>query len=539
MAVQVLFTRGYASPELIRAFLNEDTLHDPDSLLGMDRAIGRIRRAVSQGETIATHGDFDVDGVTSTAVLTEGLRAAGSKVIPFIPLRATTGYGVHRSAVETLAAAGVTLIVTGDTGTRAVEAVARAAELGIDVIVTDHHLPGDVLPAAHALVNPHQAQCPYPFKDLSGCGVAWKLIAALGREGLLSGCAPADLLDLVALGTIVDVSPLVGENRWLVRRGLKRLAESQRPGIRALLANATRDGGTRLDERTVAFTIGPRLNAAGRMGNAATALELLMTRDSARAGELVTALEELNVERQQLTERVMIAARDQAERLAGDPILVLRGQDWPGGVLGLVASRIAEEYRRPAVIVELGLEVCRGSARSPAGLDLVALLGTCAGLMIEFGGHAQAAGFSVRTDNLDALAERLVAGCAGQPDHSQEPVVADYLLAEEELTWSLHQGLNALRPFGQSNAQPIFLSERLRVIEARPVGVGGKHLRLRLRVGRQTLTGFGPNLGNMASALSDAGSADALYALESSTWNGNDSLELRLQDVRPRAVSVN
>lgn len=535
VAVQVLHTRGLETPEAIRAFLALDSLHDPLTLLGMDRAIARLRRAIESGELIAAHGDFDVDGVTATAVLVEGLTAAGARVIPFIPVRVATGYGVHASAIDKLAAQGVTLIVTGDTGTRAIEAVQRASELGIDVIVTDHHLPGDTLPAAVALVNPHQAECPYPFKQLSGVGVAWKLVDALSRQLPLDGIASEDLLDLVALGTIVDVSPLLGENRSLVRRGLARLGKSTRPGIRALISQATRDGGASFDERTVAFTLGPRLNAAGRMDSADLALELLLTKDHSRAFDIVRQLEEKNLLRQRLTEEVLGPAREQAALLAGEghPLLVIRGRDWSGGVLGLVASRISEEFGRPTLIVDVGTDSCRGSGRCAAGVDLVALLGGCADLLIEFGGHAQAAGFAVLPDRLDAFAERILAACADHPDVSLAPVVADHRLAESALDWPLYNALRALRPFGNANPAPLFLTETLRLLEARPVGAGNKHLRLRLRFGRQTLTAFGPNLGDRAALLAGAPAVDALFNLESSTWNGLDSLELRLQDVRP------
>ena len=537
VAVQVLYTRGLASPDEIRAFLSSDVLHDPFCLHGMDRAVARVRRAIEVGELVAAHGDFDVDGVTATAVLVEGLAAAGARVIPFIPARAATGYGLQPSAIEKLAAEGVTLIVTGDTGTRAVGAVRRAAELGVDVVITDHHLPGETLPASVALVNPHQSDCLYPFKELSGVGVAWKLVDALTRQLPLRGIAAEDLLDLVALGTIVDVSPLVGENRALVRRGLPRLASSTRPGIRALIAQSTRDGGVALDERTVAFSLGPRLNAAGRMESADIALDLLRTADHAHALDLVRQLDEKNVLRQRLTEEVLGAAREQAAlgAQAGHPLLVVRGEGWPGGVLGLVASRLSEEFNRPALIVDVGSDACRGSARG-AGVDFVSLFNGCADLLIEFGGHAQAAGFALVPSHLDAFADRLRAACADRPDPSLQPVVADHALAETELDWPLYNALRALRPFGHANPAPLFLSERVRLIEARPVGAMGKHLRLRLRFGRQTLTAFGPNLGSRAAALGGSPTVDALFHLESSTWNGLDSLELRLQDVRPATM---
>ncbi len=534
VAVQVLFSRGLVSPLAIQEFLHSGTLHDPFALLGMDRAIARLRQAISRREIVAVHGDFDVDGVTATVVLSEGLRSAGIRVISYVPGRSATGYGLTAATVDQFAAAGVSLIVTCDTGSRAVEAVAHARSLGIDVIITDHHLTGPSLPDAVALVNPHQPGCPYPCKDLSGCGVSWKLVQALGYSGLLSGLVPDDLLDLVALGTIVDVSPLSGENRRLVQRGLRRLNEAPRPGIRALLAR----GGGAIDERTVAFSIGPRLNAAGRMSCADLALELLATRDAHRAAELVRQLDQMNAERQALTEQVLLAAREQAI-LAGDqPILVVRGQAWPGGVLGLVAARLTDEFRRPAIIVDVGSDACRGSARGLPGFDLVSLLDGCADLLIEHGGHAQAAGFAVLPCHLDRLVDRLLSACAGTPDESAAPIVADGLLSEGDLSWAVFNGLSCLRPFGHSNPHPLFLAERLRLLEARPVGAGGKHLRARLRAGRLTFTAFGPNFGSHAGFLAGTPHLDVLFSLESSTWNGNESLELRLQDARPSSAAV-
>lgn len=542
IAAQVLYNRGLTTATAVRAFLATDlTPHDPRGLYGTDRAVARLRRALADGETIAVHGDFDVDGVTATAILTEGLRAAGATVIPFIPLRSITGYGVHPSAVERLAEAGARVIVTGDTGTRAVEAVRHAATLGVDVIVTDHHLPGDDLPNAVAIVNPQQEHCSYPFKHLSGAGVAWKLVQALALEGLLDVADSESLLDLVALGTIVDVSPLHGENRLLVQRGLRRLAETPRPGIRALIAHATAGREPRpMDERTVAFTIGPRLNAVGRMDDAALALELLLTRDEVRAYELVQVMEAKNSERQQLTERVLVAARAQAAEVAHQPVLVLRGEDWPSGVIGLVAARIAEEYRRPAFVVDVRPDACRGSGRSVDGFDLVEALTGCSDLLLEFGGHAQAAGFALRPDHLDALVARLVDAAAAQQialADAFEPIFADYHLAQHELDWPLHSALTALRPFGAGNAEPLFLSSGLKLLECRAVGAG-KHLRTRVRFGQQVVTGFGPELGGRAHELARAGQMDALYTIQVSSWNGNTSLELRLKDARPAELAV-
>jgi single-stranded-DNA-specific exonuclease len=535
VVVQVLFNRGLATAPAIRAFLRaDDEIHDPYLLSGMDRAIVRLRRALARGELVAVHGDFDVDGVTATAVLAEGLRSAGGRVLPYVPLRTTTGYGVHASAIEKLAAEGATLLITGDTGTRSIEAVERAGALGLDVIITDHHVPGAELPPALALLNPKQEACPYPFKALSGVGVAWKLVQALAQEGLLGRPQADDLLDLVALGTIVDVSPLLGENRALVRRGLARLAASPRPGIRALLAQPGVSAyRPRIDERTVSFWIGPRLNAAGRMDDAALALELLLTRDSERAAALVQLLERKNAERRLLTDAVWQQARRQAEGMAREPVLILQGEGWPAGVIGLVAARIAEEFGRPAFVIDVGAEACRGSARSVDGFNLVDVLTACADLLIEYGGHTLAAGFAVRRERLEALAARLLEAGMRLGRAEPGPVVADYELGETELDWALYRALALLRPFGAGNQEPLFASRQVPLLDARAVGADGKHLRTKLRFGRQVLTGFGPNLGAHAGALRPGSRVDALYALDVSTRDGIESLELRLHDIRP------
>jgi|SRR5581483_6193838 len=535
---QILYQRGWREPEAMRAFLEAEQapLHDPRLLAGIDRAIVRLRRALQAGETIAVHGDFDVDGITACAIIAAGLeagfQAAGSsgRIVPYLPLRSATGYGVHPSAIERLAAEGASLVVTGDTGTRALEAAQRAAELGVDLIVTDHHLPGDAVPAAVAVINPHQPHCPYPFKLLSGAGVAWKLIHALALEGLLGAFDAETLLDLVALGTIVDVSPLVGENRTLVRRGLRRLVSCPRPGIQALLAQSGSHRGV-IDERTIAFSLGPRLNAAGRMDDARLALDLLTTTDPVQAAALAQQLEAQNAERRRLTEQVLIEARAQAAALGDRPVLVLRGTGWPGGVLGLVAARIADEYRRPAVVVEVGPEACRGSARSVDGFDLVGALATCADLLIEYGGHAAAAGFAVQPQRLDTVIERLLAAAAAHPFAEPAPPVADCALLETEVDWALHKALGRLGPFGAGNPPPLFASEGVRLLEARAVGASGAHLRVRCRFGKQVLTAFGPEMGRLAPRLRAAGAADLLYTLEVSSWSGDPSLELRLHDV--------
>ena len=400
---RVLAARGCTDPAEVQALLGAGAeLSDPFLLRDMDKAVARIEQAVENEETIVIYGDYDVDGISATAILYECLSSMGAHVRCKLPTRGT-GYGLTRPALESLAEKGFKLVVTVDNGISAIEEAACAKELGLDLIVTDHHLPGETLPDAVAVVDPKRADDESPFKDLCGAGVAFKLCAAL------EGCEPADLLEmygeLVALGTVADVMPLVGENRTLVREGLALLQDTMRPGLQALMENAG-VAGKPVTADTVSYSLAPRLNAAGRMDNAAVALKLLLCTDEAQAAGIAARLAEINTERQQTEQEVFAAAQ---KTLEADParqrdrVLVVSGEDWHPGVIGIVAARLMEKYNRPAIVISLQNGEGRGSGRAPDPFDLHGALAGCTQYLTRFGGHAAAAGVEIEEEKLPAV----------------------------------------------------------------------------------------------------------------------------------------
>ena len=400
LVVQILYNRGVTSPNQVADFLNSNPpIRNPlgtPKLKGLDKAVARLRRAIQQREPVAVYGDYDVDGVTATALLTQTLTALGADARPYIPDRVDEGYGLNKEALGKLHGEGVRVVVTVDCGIRSPQEVAFGSDLGLDLIVTDHHSVATDVPPALACINPKQNDCPYPFKDLAGVGLAFKLAQALLLvERWTKGQAPLsddDLLDLVALGTVADLAPLVDENRALVQRGLIRLNAAPRAGIAALMqASGARPGA--VDATTIGYTLGPRLNAAGRIEHAMAAYRLLITDDAAQARELAVELDQRNRERQRLTRETHDKARELA--LAGDPttpLLFAADPNFRAGVVGLAASRLTEEFYRPSIVVEQGQVESRGSCRSIPEFHITRALDECAELLIRHGGHAAAAG---------------------------------------------------------------------------------------------------------------------------------------------------
>lgn len=543
MVVQVLYNRNVREPASVQRFVAQDVpLHDPFDLKGMDAAVERIAHAVRCGERIAVYGDFDADGVTSTALLTQTLRALGATVAPYIPDRVDEGYGLNAEALEKLAERGAALILTVDCGIRSVEEVAHGCRLGLDVIVTDHHSVGPMLPPALAVINPKQPGCPYPFKELAGVGVAFKLAQALLRAAPAVGedsdsLREEHLLDLVALGTVADVAPLLDENRSLVQRGLAQLAAPWRKGVQALMAKAG-VRPERVSSTAIGFVLGPRINAAGRLGSAMLAYHLLMTRDRATANRYAEQLDQLNRERQRLTLEATELAREQVLGQAGETphLLFAVSSRFLAGIVGLVAGRLVDEFYRPAVVVEWGQEESRASCRSIAEFHVTRALDECADLLVRHGGHAAAAGFTVRTENLPALRERLQR-IARRELAETEPTPG--LEIDAELTlgpdlYHLYDQLAVLQPFGEANPEPVFVSRGLQVGQRQAVGQEGQHLKLAVSDGQVWWDAIAFRRGAEVDQLPDR--VDLAYQLDLNEWNDQKRLQLIVQDWRPTSL---
>jgi single-stranded-DNA-specific exonuclease len=547
LLAQVLYNRGFTTPEEATRFLHADDPANGQMLgfkgkkLAIDQALARIRRAIKSGERIVIYGDFDADGVTSTALLVQVLKALGANVAPYIPHRVDEGYGLNAEALLKLARTGAKLVITVDCGIRSVEEVEDGKACGLDIIVTDHHSLGPDLPKAFSVINPKCDDCEYTEDMLAGVGVAYRLAEALLTiEGNARRNKPLptsdDLLDLVAIGTVADLAPLDRpENRALVRRGLDILNNTKRPGIRALMEVAGLRSGTILAMH-IGFALGPRINAAGRLDSADTALDLLLTEDESEAIGLAQKLQSLNAQRQELTRNAQEVIRQQLESdgLLDAPLIFAGDSDFKPGIVGLVAGRLTEEFYRPTVVMEYGEEESRASCRSIPEFDITSALDKCAGLLVRHGGHAQAAGFTVKNENIPALKAQLMDLAHGAL-HGQElkpRLEIDAVVSAESLSIELAEELKALEPTGHHNATPILVSRGLRVSEMRTVGKESNHLKLKFaRIGQQPLDAIGFNLADYQPKPDDC--VDVVYELEINEWNGKRGVQLRMEDIRP------
>lgn len=533
----LLWHRGVRTVAEAKAFtLAPDPAYDALLLPDIEQALDRIVRAIEAGELIAVYGDFDVDGVTAAAILIEALGEAGAKVIPYIPDRFSEGYGVNSAAIESLHKRGATLIITVDCGTSSVDEIAGARGLGVDTIVLDHHTVPPELPPAVALVNPKRPEAQYPEPELSSGGLAFKLVSAL-CDRLGQPFVPERYLDLVALSTVCDMVPLRGENRWLVREGIRALARTRRPGLRALMEAAGSDPA-RADASTIGFVIGPRLNAAGRLDHARRALDLLLETDPARAREMALHLCELNRQRQAATAAACDLARDLVAAEEPDaPLIFVGHRDIPSGIVGLVAARLMDDHYRPAVVYEEGETTSRASCRSIPEFDITAALRTCPELMVRFGGHRAAAGFTVENANLPVLKEALVARAAEELAGIELVPVLDIDAAVPlgRINGKLIASLAQLAPFGVGNPEPVFLSRNLEVTDIRTMGADGEHLRLSLRDGRVTWPAVAFGIGE--HDIEPGTRLDAVYTF-SADRRSNGAMELRLLDFAPTSTAA-
>jgi single-stranded-DNA-specific exonuclease len=537
LLAQVLYARHIDTPERVRAFLaSEGDLGDPFLMADMRPAVERLCQALRAGEAIVVYGDFDADGVSATVLLVSALKALGGQVTAYIPDRFSEAYGINMPALDRLHSQGAQLVVSVDCGVRSFEEVAHARALGLDVIITDHHSLLDKLPPALAVLDPKRADCTYPFKDLAGVGVAHRLVEALA-SALGATLDGTQFEDLVALGTVADVAPLLGENRILVQRGLRHMRAAPRPGLRALMQAA----GIRpaeVDSHAIAFRLGPRLNAAGRLKSAMLAYDLLATPSEDEAQRLAATLDEINQERQHLLEEQVCVARELLGTLDGRSLLFVEGPHFHDGIVGLVASRLADEFYRPALVMRRGEKATRGSARSIEGFHITQALDSCVDLLVRHGGHARAAGFVLLNENLPVLRERLEHYGAEHLDVEmlQRRHSVDALVPLSAITGNAPAALAALEPVGEGNPEPRLATVGLQLVGLRSVGADSRHLRLEVTDGARTLPAIAFRQGHQASAFAPGDRVDLIYCPTLNEWQGVTSLQLVVEAVRKSAT---
>lgn len=532
----LLINRGYVDEQAARVFLSPtyDQLHEPYSMLGMKEAVARLQRAIEAREPILIYGDYDVDGTTGTAVLLRALKLLGANTGFHIPHRFTEGYGIRQAALEKAVADGYKLVVSIDCGIRAHEPLYWARDNGLDVIITDHHLPDEKegAPPAFAVLNPNQAGCTYPDKNLAGVGVAFKLVHALYREHGREAQVPA-FMKVVAIGTVADVAKLTGENRTIVAIGLKDLARVANPGLRALIDVAGCGDGKGMTAYDLGFRLGPRINAAGRMDAARAVVELFDTRDSDEARRLANHLDARNEERKTVQQQIIDLAVAELKDPNDCYVAVIAGEGWHRGVIGIAASKIAERLHRPCVVLSVDGDMAHGSGRSIEAYHLLNGLTACADLFEKFGGHSHAAGIAIRPERIEELRRRLnehAASCLTAEDLEPQ-VQIDLELAPETVTFGFARELDVLEPFGAGNPRPVFVTRNLRCL-SEPSVIKDRHLKLRLAgpqnrpleaVWWNCIEGETPHLN---------GSIEVAYTLETSAWNGDFRMQLNIVDLR-------
>ena len=536
----LLISRGYDDASSARSFLtpNNKQIHEPFLMLGMREAVARLEQAIDNQEPILIYGDYDVDGTTGTAVLLRALKLLGAQTGFHVPHRFTEGYGIQQAALERARNEGYKLVVSVDCGIRAHEPLYWARDNGLDVIITDHHLPdGDHgSPPALAVLNPNQVGCNYPDKHLAGVGVAFKLVHALFRERGRESQVAA-FMKIVAIGTVADVAKLVGENRAIVALGLKDLAKARNPGLRALMEVAGCGDGKGMTAYDLGFRLGPRINAAGRMDAAKAVVELFDTRDTEEARRLAIHLDTRNEERKVVQQQIIdLAVAELADNgKQGSHVAVIAGEGWHRGVIGIAASKIAERLNRPCVVFSIEGDVAHGSGRSIAAYHLLDGLTSCADLFEKFGGHSHAAGVTIRPERIDQLRERLnqhAASCL-TADDLEPSVTIDMELRAEDVTFGLTRELQSMEPYGAGNTRPVFCSRGLRLV-SEPVVMKDRHLKMRLAgANNRPLEALWWNCiepGQQTPELK--GSIELAYTIETSVWNDEIKVQLNVADLR-------
>ncbi|MEP6905727.1 MAG: single-stranded-DNA-specific exonuclease RecJ, partial [Gemmatimonadales bacterium] len=536
----LLLIRGHSDPEAARRFLRPrlEHLHDGFSMKGLAKAVDRLARACATGETVLVHGDYDVDGICSTTIMIRTLREFGAKAVPFIPRRIEDGYDLGQAGVRAAKENHASVVVTCDCGTSAREPIAELCSEGIDVIVTDHHLPGEALPDCLAVLNPQQEGCEYPDKHLAAVGVAFKLALALAKHLGKNDAFIWGMLDLVALATVADVAKLDGENRVMVRYGLRMLSETRNIGLRSLIRAAGMEG-KELTAGRVGYILAPRLNAVGRLGHAMRGVELLMSDNEHDANAIARELEELNARRQELDRRTLEEAREMlAEVNLGETYgIVLAKEGWHPGVIGIVASRIVEEFGRPVMLIALDGESGKGSGRSIGPFDLHGALAQCSGLLTRFGGHRMAAGITIRRDRVAEFAARFnqVARASLTPEQLVPEIRIDLEVGIDGNNDEMERLLRHFEPFGMGNPTPVLVARGVRLV-APPKLIGRDGLRLRLSAGNGELEAIGWGFAPRIAEFDPGIPLDIAFRLERDEYRGLSRLQARIADITPQTA---
>jgi single-stranded-DNA-specific exonuclease len=540
IVARLLVARGLASPAEARQFLRPrlQDLHDPYTLNDMERTVNRIEEALKTRQRIMVYGDYDVDGISGTALLWRCLFSLGAEVSWYLPNRIQEGYGISPSGVEEAQRRGVGLIISVDCGITAHQEVELAQSLGIDCIITDHHETKDSLPKAVGILDPKREDSNYPYQELSGVGVAYKMLQALYRRLGMEEGALEQHLDLVALGTIADIVPLTGENRVFAKYGLERLKSSSKPGIRAML-EVTGLTGKPLDSGQIVFIVAPRINAAGRIGTADAALRLLVTENQDEAFAIARSLDEENRKRKEIDDQILSDAMQMVERqvdLENERVIVLASESWHQGVIGIVASRLVEHFYRPTVMIAVDGDKGKGSARSITSFHLHQALKECQQHLLGFGGHKYAAGLTIESGKIGEFRKAInrVARDTLSPEDLVPTQVLDAEVDLDAIDSGAAQSFSLFAPFGPSNRHPVLVSHQLRVVGT-PYIVGNNHLKFKVKQSQKIFDTIGFSFGDMLEELEDRDSSlDLAYVLEENEWQGRKKLQLRVKDIKVR-----
>lgn len=537
MMARTLINRGVDDIDKANTFIKADIndLYDPFLLTDMEKAVDRILVAIEENEKICIYGDYDVDGITSTALCVNILRNLEADVMYYIPVRAEEGYGLNHEAIEYIAEQGVNLIITVDCGIQSIDVVETVKKSEMDIIITDHHECGEILPDAYAVVNPHRHDNSYPFRELAGVGVAFKLMQAvtesIGYRELLY-----DVLDIAAIGTIADVVPLLDENRIIVKNGLEKLMNTENVGLKALIAICDLKD-KQISSYNIAFIIAPRINAAGRLAHAGRCVELLITEDEALAYEIVNELEVENKERQRIEAEILekaIAKLTADKELETRKVIVLDELNWHPGVIGIVASRIVEQFSKPSILIGLDNGIGKGSGRSMSGFNLYDAMNKCNELFEKFGGHEMAAGLTIKSDNIEVFRKKIneVAEEMLQGKELIPEILVDYKLEPADINLEIAKQIKDLEPFGMGNPNPNFVCRNMQVIDKKLVGANSKHLSLNLYDGSNNIKAIAFNMGNLYNVLSSNKKIDIICCMDINIWNDNESVQLVIKDIK-------